>query len=291
MDDCVICITIKNNEKYLSKVFQHLIDLKECFDKYSIIFVYDTNTPNVDLSFDLINTFKENNDDINIELVHSDNELECKHVSLERRVVHITNARNTIIRLIREKYVSYKYFIMMDANYSCTENIQHINTDTLRCYLNRHNEWDSLSFNRKCYYDMWALSLKPYITSYWHHIRDNPQNKPYNKIMHSTSNLIRDNFNKCINKISNGDLMEVDSAFCGFAIYKTDVFIRSKYHYIMDLTLFNANDLNTNMRILPFGEEIAKTPDCEHRYFHLYAKKHLGARIMMANIDVFTYTN
>ena len=34
---------LKNKAKYLPKVFEHLIALKKCFDKYKIIFVYDNN--------------------------------------------------------------------------------------------------------------------------------------------------------------------------------------------------------------------------------------------------------
>lgn len=43
------------------------------------------------------------------------------------------------------------------------------------------------------------------------------------------------------------------------------------------------------MKILPSSKKIIHLPDCEHRYFHLYAKKYLGARIMIANTDIFTY--
>ena len=288
MENCVIGITIKNNEKYLPKVFDHLISLKTCFNKYSVIFIYDNNTPNTDSSLDLINKFKLNNADIDINLFHNDNVLDYKNVSFVRRVVHITNARNTLMRIIREKYASYKYFIMMDANYSCTDNIESINTNLISSYLVRHDDWDAISFNRKAYYDFWALSLKPYITSYWHHIRENPFNKPYNKILNSTSDLVRNNFNRHIKNIPKGELMEVDSAFCGFSIYKTNIFIKSKYHYMMDLSLYDSNVLKTNMKILPFNEK-TEIPDCEHRYFHLYAKKYLGARIMIANTDIFNY--
>jgi hypothetical protein len=289
MENCVIGITIKNNEKYLPKVFDHLISLKTCFNKYSVQFIYDNNSPNTDSSLDLINKFKLNNTDIDINLIHNDNEYDYKNIPFERRVVHITNARNTLMRIIREKYASYKYFIMMDANYSCTEKIESINTDIINSYLIRHNEWDSLSFNRKVYYDIWALSLKPYITSYWHHIRENPFNKPRDKLPSITFSLIKKNFYRAINNIPKGELMEVDSAFCGFAIYKTNIFINSKYHYLMDLSLFDTDVLKTNMKILPFSKQIIHSPDCEHRYFHLYAKKYLGARIMMANIDIFNY--
>lgn len=83
--------------------------------------------------------------------------------------------------------------------------------------------------------------------------------------------------------------MEVDSAFCGFAIYKTNIFIHSKYNYRMDLSLFNYRDLAINMNLFPFSEDIIILPDCEHRFFHLYAKKNLNARIMIANSDIFIY--
>tara|TARA_Y100000389_G_C17442184_1_gene509286 strand:+ start:336 stop:2036 length:1701 start_codon:yes stop_codon:yes gene_type:complete len=288
-NDCVIGICIKNNAKYLPKVFEHLIALKKCFDKYKIIFVYDNNSTNTDDSIDMILEFMSSQSEIDAEMIYNDNEFDYNCVTFERRVVHITNARNTILRLIREKYASYKYFIMMDANYSCTENIQDINTELISQYLERDGEWDALSFNRKIYYDKWALSLKPFITSFWHYVRDNTNGKSQKDKITTANKSINDNFIKCISDKPEGALLEVDSAFCGFAIYKTNIFIHSKYNYRMDLSLFNSRDLAINMNLFPFSKDIIILPDCEHRFFHLYAKKNLSARIMIANSDIFIY--
>uniref|UniRef100_A0A6C0KER0 Glycosyltransferase 2-like domain-containing protein n=1 Tax=viral metagenome TaxID=1070528 RepID=A0A6C0KER0_9ZZZZ len=287
MKDCIIGIPIKNNSIYLEKFFKHLITLKKCFNKYQIIFVYDNITLNTDNSIELINNFIKDNNNLNIKLLESCNELHDINIQIEQRVIHICNARNTILEYIRKYCNNYHYFIMMDANYSCTENIETFDIEKIKHYLNKDNEWDAISFNRKNYYDIWALSLKPYITSCWHCIRDST----FNLLQRETIfTKIKENFYKNINNISQKELLDVHSAFCGFAIYKTNIFLKSHYHYLMDLSLFDKDELKESINLLPFSKKTMMIhSDCEHRYFHLNAKKKLNARIKLANDDIFIY--
>jgi hypothetical protein len=188
------------------------------------------------------------------------------------RTMRIANARNEILNYMRfahKRGQANKYFIMMDSNeYAC---VGQINIDTLRSALQRSDEWDSISFDREAgYYDYWALSFDPHIYSFYH-----VQNK--NETLQA---MVASFATKLNASCDSQDLIPVYSAFNGFAIYKTNVFLNCSYSSLIHIHLFPK-------QLLPAKIVNHFKNDCEHRKFHLEAIKKNGARIMVSPLSIF----
>ena len=136
------------------------------------------------------------------------------------------------------------------------------------------DKWDALSFNRRFYYDIWALSIEPFFVN-WADDKRPFENPEVTQMMHEyiTQKL----------KKSNG-LVECISAFNGFAIYKKAKFIKSHYE----------PDVRTTLAVMPpvWVEQTSRVlnrrihtnwlEDCEHRHFHMKAVLEGGAKIRIA---------
>jgi hypothetical protein len=194
---------------------------------------------------------------------------------------NIGNARNTCLNRMRSmrdrksgsgaSTETYDYFAMMDANnYSC---IGPVDTDVLREAVSRSEEWDAVSFLREAgYYDYWALSFDPYVYSFFHF--NNPNHYRYE---------ISDNMNAAFKTYvetetssdthsgGGGGLLPVYSAFNGFALYKSAVYLSDDLRYSdeIDLALFPEDALKKQMQLVGCEIDGRINDDCEHRYFHL----------------------
>ena len=238
---CCFCGTLKNCDKYLDKIFENIyLKLKE---------------------YQLKN--------LKLELYVN------KDKMFPYRTWNISKGRNYCINTIKNKYSDYDYFIVMDMDDVCARNVK---IDVIEQYLNRNDEWDSLSFNHPYgYYDLWALSKRPLVFSCWH----------YKNGHELYSNYIR----KLISKCNPNQLIPCLSAFNGFAIYKTNKFINCKYdgrfrHDYIPKKMMIRNRL--------FAGKIMKTPilndrnqDCEHRHFHFNAIRMNGAKIRISPKCIF----
>ena len=256
---CVIGGTIKNCSRYIRQVYQNMLKIGELFSDYKIIFYYDVSE---DRTLDKIQSIKLSNQNINIII---NQEPICSE-----RTKNIAKGRNGILDYIRNHYSDYEYFIMMDCdNVSSSE----INIDVLKSYLH-DNRWDSLSFNRKYYYDLWALSIEPYVYSFWML----PSGKG--------DELVR-YIKETLNKISSEELLSVISAFNGFSIYRTKLFLDCFYDGTLRLDLIPKSVLDQSIKICgkPVGNP--ENVDCEHRAFHLQAKYKNAARIMISKKILF----
>jgi hypothetical protein len=174
---------------------------------------------------------------------------------------------------------TYEYFIMIDMD---DINAGSLHTEVLQKYLQMQDQWDSLSFNRRFYYDIWALSIDPFFVSCWHWADDKRQfeNPEVTQLMHHYITVKL--------KESTG-LVECLSAFNGFAIYKKDKFIKSHYE----------PDIRTTLALMPkvWIEQTSKIlqrkiytnwlEDCEHRYFHMKAVLEGGTKIRIAREILF----
>jgi hypothetical protein len=127
------------------------------------------------------------------------------------------------------------------------------------------NDWDSLSFNRKKYYDIWALSLNPYYGSYFHF--ENGFNKMVSHI------------NRRMRETNPRQLLRCVSAFNGLAIYRTKKFLNSEYVGILRYDLFPSWMYQRMVRACGKINTKNQKEDCEHRIFHLHAFLKNKARI------------
>jgi hypothetical protein len=260
---CCICGTIKDCEKYLKDVFKNIKKITELFDDYYIIVYYDNSSDNT------LKTLIEYQKRFKIYIYHN------KKYKSKYRTHRIAYGRNYCLKIINKYFSDFKYFIMMDFDDVCTNKI---NISLLKKYVDNDSSWDALSFNKSKYYDLWALSIRPYIFSYIHF------NNPYD---------ILDNMNIYItNQLSllkNNELLPCFSAFNGFAIYKTEVFRDCIYdgNIRLDLIPFEylKETIEYNKSEIVFNKyEWLKTKkeDCEHRSFHFEAIKKNNARIFIS---------
>ena len=260
---CCICGTIKDCAPYLERVLQNVEKIGSLFDEYVLIFACDISSDN---TIEILENYKQLNSELNITI-----SINTDSVS-EFRVYNIAKARNKCLDIIRTKFVSYDYFIMIDCD---DVSITPVNLEPLKYYLETGiNKWDGLTFNKKKYYDLWALSKYPYSFSCMH-FKDWQAWGPF--------------IENIISKTPPKTLISCLSAFNGFAIYKTNKFINCFYDPKVRLDLLPKHLLAENEKvagpILTTGR--AGLVDCEHRSFHLMAINQNGARIRIAPEIIF----
>jgi hypothetical protein len=175
----------------------------------------------------------------------------------------------------------WTHFIMMDFDDVCDTPIQ---MSVLQKYLGVEwiDRWDALSFNREFYYDIWALSFMPYWYSCWG-FKD-PRSVVY---------IMREEITRKLAALGPDELFECDSAFNGFAIYRCSKFVGSNYDWHLPKAYITKQQLDLNMAAIGFREpltpypEISLESDCEHRHFHMRAKRDFGARIFISPMCLF----
>ena len=255
---CCICGTVKNCGSYLEKVFKNIETIGAQFDDYKIIIAYDNS---IDNSLQILQEFKKKH--TNNFILHVNNE-----ILSEYRVYNIAKARNTCLDIIRSQFPDYEYFIMIDCDDVCASPIK---LEYLLYYLTVNTDWDALTFNKKPYYDLWALSKYPYSFSCMHFKNWNQWGEFIEKIME---------------KAPPKTLIPCLSAFNGFAIYRTNKFINGFYDCKPRPDLLPPHLLNANEKICGpvFLKGKAGLIDCEHRSFHLMS---LGSRIRIAPEIIF----
>tara|TARA_R110000824_G_scaffold147024_7_gene316359 strand:- start:229 stop:969 length:741 start_codon:yes stop_codon:yes gene_type:complete len=192
----LICGCVKNCEKYLDNVINNIKVIQTILDKSKIILSYDNSDDNT------LNKLKEHD----IQILINKDEL------FEDRTKNIEKARNTLLdEIYKEHNKEYNYFIMMDMDDACSQNI---NIKVLDKHLKK-NDWNALSFYNKNYYDYWALSIGEYKQSVW------KEKEPYKEIWKMKRFMEM--------KLKKNNIIKVHSAFNGFAIHKKDIFKDKKY--------------------------------------------------------------
>jgi hypothetical protein len=242
--------------------------------------------------FRIIIAFDKSDDKSLVKLVQHKHELGDKmdiiinrnHLS-NIRTENISNARNSIMRNIRDKINSgysieeWKYFIMMDMDDVCSHCMD---LDVFKRAMINSEKWDSVSFNRIGYYDLWALSIDSFVYSCW------GWHNPFEVV-----EIMREYIVNKLDQSSPDDFIECRSAFNGFAIYKTDKFIDCDYDWRIPKKYMNREEIKENQRILgkrgsfsPLDKQTDE-PDCEHRSFHMMATAKNGARIRITPEKLF----
>ena len=259
--NCCICGAVKNVGQYLDKIFLNIEKIGSLFENYVIIFYYDHSTDNT------LQKMKDYQQKVGSErFIFYVNKIEISKYRTHR----IANARNNCLQIVRNNYSTWPFFIMIDCDDRCSENVK---SNILQKYLKR-NDWDSLSFNKKDYYDIWALSIRPYMFSY--------ANFSVGHKLNQTKQYIT----QLLKQVPPGGLLKCASAFNGFAIYRTEKFLNCTYDGRLNLDLIPSNYLKENMKVCNSG--IFWGPeDCEHRAFHFEAIHKNSARIRISPEIVF----
>lgn len=257
---CCICGTVRNCGPYLEKVLQNIETIGSQFSHYKIIIAYDESN---DDSLQILQKYKHINNNF---ILHIGTEPLTPY-----RVQNIARARNKCLDILRTHFSDYEYFIMIDCDNVCSSPIK---LQYLLHYIIHNDEWDALTFNKKPYYDLWALSKYPYVFSCFHFKDWKAWGRYIEKIIQETPP---------------NTLIPCLSAFNGFGIYKTNKFINCYYDHKPRLDLIPEHLIQENIRvagpILLKGK--ATIIDCEHRSFHLMAKKYNNAQIRIAPEVIF----
>ena len=252
---CVICGTIKNCGRYLLNVFENMKKIGSLFEEYQIIFCVDFSTDN---TYHVLDRIKKEN--LNV-IVHIN-----KEPLFNQRTTNLAKARNKYLNIIRSKFKNYEYFIVMDCDNVC-EKITNINI--LKEHLNNTDKWDGLTFNKKPYYDAWALSINPYfINCHWF----------------SNDNKYSFYVQSLLEKCKPDEYITCLSSFNGFAIYKLPYFINSYYNdsTTENLSYIPKNLVLKNMELMDYKVKHFIKVDCEHKIFHYNAILKHKARLMIS---------
>jgi hypothetical protein len=281
-----ICGCIKNCSPFVNDVFKNIDKIISLFDDYNIILAHDLSYDNT------LELLLEKQKDYNLTLIdvkenHSEDSFGC-------RTTKLATARNSLLTYIRENTNDeFTYFIMIDFDEVSAGNMQ---IEVLEKYLHNsyHDKWDGLSFNRKEYYDIWALSIEPYVFSCWHFFDGW-------ETYYTMQEFIK---NKLLNCSEDG-LVECLSAFNGFSIYRKNKFLYSSYEWeisknieLMPIELVHQNQqvlgkqivLNKSISVHSNGKVIENHAynDCEHRHFHLKSIVYSNAKIRISPLFLFT---
>lgn len=261
---CAICGPVKNCGAYLDKIFLNIEKIGELFDEYVIIMYYDKSTDN---------TLQKMIDYGKI------NSRFSYYVNTQKgspfRTHRIAKARNFCLDKIRRQHSDFDFFIMMDCD---DVNCKTVYSDILEKYLGR-DDWDSLSFQTSPkYYDIWALSIKPYNFSY-NHFENNI----------AFYDIIQKHVTKLLNRLKPGELLPCISAFNGFAIYRKRQFRNCYYDGRVRFDLLPKNKLvehqnaaNSLIVFKDYGNVNGFFEDCEHRAFHLQGIRKNNAKIRIS---------
>ena len=281
-----ICGCVRNCEPYLYTVFDNIQRIASLFDEYKIIIAYDDSNDN---SLKILQEMKEKF--VNMEILIND---KVRLLHSRDRTINMANARNSIMKRMNELNDDYDYFIMMDMDDVCAKKM---NIDVLKKYIgnppnwdggNPPNwdggnppNWDALSFNLKTYYDIWALSIHPYLVSTWHWIYES------SSVTYETQQYVI----KKLAQLGENELLDCHSAFNGFAIYKKNKFINCTYdaNIFNNIKLLDTQLLIDNMKTIQnnFFINNKSMCDCEHRHFHFQAKQINNAQIKISPLCLF----
>jgi hypothetical protein len=271
-DHIALCFCVRNCEPYLKGVFRNIDDLRDRLNKTKItcIFVYDNCTDN---SGKLLLSYKQNNQNVHVE------HLENTH---SYRTCRIANARNKCLDILYNLQ-DVTYHLMIDSD---DKGSSKWNTDVIIKYLQDYDgDWDCMSFNRKSYYDKWALLFDDFKHDCWGFAN--------RKDSFRVVNVMETEIVKKL-KNSQSDSIEVMSAFNGFAIYKTKRFVGFNYdgenlnflkffsdeeRYILENVLSTKYGINTKC-LTDVGKEC-----CEHLHYHLSAHKQ-GRKIKISKSNI-----
>jgi hypothetical protein len=270
------CLCIRNCGSFLPKIFDNLNLLGNHFGNFNIIFVHDNCSDN---SEKLLEEYKKTSK-FKVYIIH------CQDNNSPYRTIRIANARNKCMDVIFNKIKNIDFHFMIDAD---DVNCNVWNVNIIKDYFNR-NDWDALSFNRKDYYDIWALmydNFKHHALGYCNGILLDCR--------HEIVCYMKNDIIKKLDEINEDELFECISAFNGFAIYKTPVFNNTYYDgeynnikmYISEKE--REETLEFINKIFKCNLNINKNyvEHCEHLFFHIRDIKKNNARIRISKKIMF----
>lgn len=268
MSSVYICGCALNCEKYLDAVFLNISKIIPLFDDYQIVIAFDKSE---DMTLRKLCDLKRS---YNMEILVNPNP------RTPIRTQNIANARNQILKYIRRpESPKREYFIMIDMD---DVSAGSMDPGVLKKYLNPEwrDAWDALSFNCDDYYDIWALSIPPYMFSCWHVPNG-----------YAAVAKIKPFIKEILDSCEPNNLVECSSAFNGFGIYRSAAFDGVWYEWSIQKVceIMTKEQIEGSLRAMeqPFAR-LRGDQDCEHRWFHMKAIADNNAKIRISPLKLFT---
>jgi len=254
------CMTVRDCGKHLPFIFKNIDRLRTLFTDFVLIVAYDNC---IDESELLLKKYQCQSS-FPVHLLKIDN-------PSPQRTIRIANARNACLEMLETLEV--KTHFMVDAD---DVNVDPWNLQLIKYYVKR-DDWDVVTFNRKDYYDIWALMYPPFQHHCWGFSR-------YSRaVVECMKKDIICRLECC------EEWVPCQSAFNGFAIYKTQQFkgIRydGEYKNLRKMIPEEAR-LRTLHALsclhLPLVLDETFVQSCEHLYYHLSAIQKNQVRIYIS---------
>ena len=273
MKHVAFCASVRNCAPFLSFIFKN-IESVITLNKYTIscVFVYDNCS---DSTGKILKKYAD-------ESKHKVIVTQIENNSIQR-TVRISKARNKCLDIIYNDLQDVDYHIMFDAD---DVNQHQWNIDTLCKYIDSEDStWDSMTFNRKSYYDTWPV-LVDHITHHEHGIKGCDR-----YVCRHIIKYIKQKIKKC-----KSDSFYVNSAFNGLGIYKTPSFkgIRDVGLYKDVADMYTDEERSSYLKVLHSKMRnpnltISTNPNdecCEHIYYNLTASLHNKCRHKISVFNV-----
>lgn len=251
----------RNNGAHLDKSLTLMEEMRQLFSPESIICIIENDS--TDNTVEKLQQFEQTHNNV---YIYKFNGLAQK---VPKRTVRLAFCRNFIVNIIQSKYADFDYFINIDLdNILCNDTINGLK----RCF-EIEQPWDALFANSlPVYYDIWALRSKQLGITYdcWDRIHHDAQKGiPYyiSKVPHVKA------FQKTINPEDN--LIEVQSAFGGFGIYKVAAIRDCKY--VGEIAQCEFNETTA-----------CNAECCEHVHFHYDMISKNNAKLFIAPFLIVT---
>ena len=255
------CMTVRDCGKHLPFIFKNIDRLRTLFTDFVLIVAYDNCIDNSELllkKYQIQSSFP-------VHLLKIDN-------PSPHRTIRIANARNACLEKLETLDNSSIHF-MVDAD---DVNVEPWNLQLINYYVKRE-DWDTVTFNRKDYYDIWALMYPPFQHHCWGFSR-------YSRaVVECMKKDIMCRLENC------EEWVPCQSAFNGFAIYKTLRFkgIRYDGEYKNLRKMIPEEARQRTLRTLsclhlPLILDETFVQSCEHLYYHLSAIQKNQVRIYIS---------
>lgn len=241
----------QNIQSYIHTVFKNIYTIARLFADYKIVIFENGST---DQTLEILNAYEKKDSNI---ILLTERNIPVPHYLHPPRVAY---CRNRLLEKIDASFSHFDYLIMMDLDDICATPIQ------IEHFKNifKNTVWDSVSFNRKKYYDIWALRYPPFVKNCWNFARREQCLHYITQLGHHIVHLLKNN-----------NMMPVFSAFNGFAIYKMDKIANCKY------------DGMNKERLM--GNLARNITDCEHVAFHYDMMKKYDARHFISSLVLFPH--
>jgi hypothetical protein len=267
---------VKDVEPFVQPVFSNIMKMLEIFEIEGIIFFIDKGEDDTLGEISRISkSFSEIFEPSKVSIITNE------ETQLPSRTERISLGRNALVRHVEENFSEVDYFVMMDSDDVSSGNFDHLKIEK---YLVR-DDWDSISFNRKNYYDIWALCYEPFIHHMWSFTT--------REYCLSVYNIMKEDIAEKLQKLDDGSLLECYSAFNGFAIYRTKKFLGCNYDgakqelFPRKQIMQYLEKLESEFFLKGIGVDFSKSSNCEHASFHIQAINQNGAKIRISKEVLF----